>query len=244
MEKQEKIKGIVMGVVKHSDTHSVVTLYTPSHGRLPVLARTGGTSAGARALRARMQPLMQIEAAVSIKSGREVQRLGKSALLYITPSLIADPYKHIISAFIADFLNRLLRDNTPDHALWEYLSGALRAFDGMDSGIANFHVALAATLTYFVGIAPDVATYQTGDIFDMRAGTYIGHDPHHNDILRGDEAKVPLWLSRLNIVNCKALRLSGEERSAILDGLLRYYAIHFPGIDRLRSATILRSLFR
>ncbi len=243
MEKQEKIKGIVLSVVKYSDTHSVVTLYTPDHGRLPVLARTGGKSPGARALKARLQPLMQIEAAVSIKSGREVQKLGKSALLHITPTLLSHPYKHIISAFIADFLNRLLRDATPDSGLWEYLSGALRAFDAMERGIANFHIALPASLAYFVGIAPDISGYAPGYVFDMRAGTYLDYNPGHADVLTGDMAKAPIWLSRLNIINCKAIRLSGKERSEILEGLLHYYSIHVPGMENLRSADVLRSLF-
>jgi hypothetical protein len=40
------------------------------------------------------------------------------------------------------------------------------------------------------------------------------------------------------------LRLSGEERSDLLDRILKYYNLHLPGIRQMRSLQVLKEIFR
>jgi hypothetical protein len=42
----------------------------------------------------------------------------------------------------------------------------------------------------------------------------------------------------------ETMLLQGEERSELLERILRYYSLHLAGIRQFRSLTVLRELFR
>jgi len=41
-----------------------------------------------------------------------------------------------------------------------------------------------------------------------------------------------------------SMHLQGEERSELLERILRYYSLHLAGMRQFRSLTVLRELFR
>lgn len=238
----QKIHGIVLSVVRHSDRHNVVTLYTPERGRIAFLVPAGGASASARSRRALLQPLSLIEAEVRLHSGRELIPLSRFAPGAVLASIYFDPLKRTVAFFLAEFLGRLLRDSPPDMSLWNYITASLRAFDAMRRGAGNFHILFIWGILPYAGIRPDMESWRPGAVFDMREGRFTLSLPLHSDWLAAEEAAVMPLLDRLTPANCHRWRTTGANRSRILAGMLRYMAIHFPGMASLKSADILRSL--
>ncbi len=240
---REKITGIVLDITRHSDRLSVVTLYTRSRGRISFLSPVG-TSKGGRLRQARLQPLAVIDADIKFRNTTELQHLGSFSLHEVWSSIYFDPVKRLITLFLAEFLNRLMRASMPDELMWDYIFDSLRLLDRMNAGVADFHIAFLSSLLTFAGIQPDCTDYRPGMVFDMQAGVFVDRLPSHSDYLKGEEARFASLLSRINFSNVRALHLNGNLRHEILEKLLRYYAIHFPGTANLRSLDVIHDIFR
>lgn len=239
----EKFTAIVIDVTRHSDRYDIVTLYTRQRGRLAFLS-PAGSGRTARMRQARLLPLAAIEGDFRFKPTAELQKLGAFAPLEVWAGIYGDPVKQMIAMFLSEFLNRLLRATMPDAALWDYLYGSLRLFDRMQDGLADFHVVFLASLLPFAGIQPDLSTYSNGMLFDLQSGRFTLSLPPHRDYLGPDEAAVVPTVCRLSFANVSRLRLTAAGRARIIELLLRYYAIHFPGTANLKSLDVLRQVFR
>lgn len=239
----EKITGIVLETVRHNDRHDIVTVYTRERGRVPFLVPSSSTKAG-RMRRARLQPLAVISADINFSSKSEIQRLNSFTPEALWPGIHSDPVRQSIAIFITEFLGRLLRESAPDPNLWDYIAGSVAVLDSIDRGLPNFHIIFLSRLTRLLGIRPDTHGSHTAVCFDLRDGVYKRAHPLHNDVVTGGNLRWAAILGRLDYVHAPYLRLNGAGRRALLDGLLRYYAIHFPGLDRLKSPEILTAIFR
>ena len=238
----EKISGIVLDITRHNDRHNVVTLYTRSRGRVSFLSSGGGGRSG-RLRASRLQPLAVIEGDINFKQNAELQKLGSFSLAFVWSGIYFHPLKAMMSLFLSEFLNRLLRASMSDEGLYDYIVGALRLFDGMDKGFTDFHIAFMASLLPFMGIQPDSSEWKPGSFFDLRNGTFTEDRPPHTDVLEGEEAAMAAKISDMDFSNIADYSLDNEGRRRLLEGLLRYYAIHYPGTSSLRSLEVLRNMF-
>lgn len=238
----EKIQGIVIDTVKHSDRHNVVTLFTKTRGRMTFLSAAGTGKTG-RLRNARLLPLSAVEANVNIHSNRELQFLGAVTPLEIWGDIYFNPIKSSLILFISEFLNRYLRDASPDSTAWEFITASIRALDATKHSVANFHIWFLIRFLDFAGIAPDMSEYENGDSFDMRKGIPVAEALPHRDILSPAETYVLSLLSRITLGNMSRYRFNGPERRKVVERILQYYSIHFPGLSSLKSPAVLAEIF-
>lgn len=236
----ERLNAIVLGRVKHSDRSDIVTFYTRERGRM-ALAVGAGNGKAARQRRGQLLPLSQLELTAHMDAARDVGRLSVISPVRLSGGIFLDPVKTAVGMFVTEFLGKLVRDAPADTKMWDYVAEALRLLDTMPPGrgVGNYPLALLASLTAFAGIMPDVTGWRSDRIFDMRGGEFSDLRPGHRDIVEKEEARSVRTLSRLTFANCGRLRLSREDRRRILEGLLRYYAIHLPGTGGMKSPEVL-----
>ena len=253
---REKLQAVVLGTVRHSDRVNVVNLYTDTRGRLAVMSTPPGQSKAGRMRAAALMPLSIISTEINFRQTSELQRLGAVTPVRANSGNCGNPAKSAVALFLCEFLTRLLRESAPDAELWRFLTLSIAELD-RTPWPAHFYLPFLAGLTRFTGIEPDVTDYTPGSYFDMRQGCYVPFHPAHNDVLTPTPARVlrsgrvvetpgaayaPRLLMRLRYDTAARLKLSLAVRRELLDGLLRYYAIHLPGADRLNSLDVLRSL--
>lgn len=239
----EKIQAIVLGTVRHTDRHNVVTLYTRTRGRMAVLSPSGA-GRSARMRNARLQPMSVIETDIDIRNGRDLPRLGQFAPVCVWREICFNPVKSSLAMFAAEFLGRLMRDSSPDAATWDYIYSALQVLDASPaSRLANWHIALLVSLLGFSGIMPDPSTWEPGRWLDMREGRFTVFPPSHADRLEPGYAAAARTLMRMDFFNAPRYRFSRAERREATSMLLRYFSIHFPGVANLRSPEILGEIF-
>lgn len=239
----EKFTAIVLDITRHNDRHNIVTVFTRERGRVVFLSPCGSGKSG-KMRQSRLQPLAVIEGDMRFSQTAELQKLGSFSLHEVWTDIYFNPIKQMIALFLSEFLNRLLRASMPDPDMWDYIESSLRLFDGMHTGVADFHISFMASLLPFAGIQPDASEYKPGMVFDMRAGVFADRLPPHPDYLQGDEARFASIVSRINFANVRALRLNSESRRRILGKLLSYYSIHYPGTANLRSLAVIGDVFR
>lgn len=238
----EKFQGIVLDVIRHSDRHNIVTLFTRSRGRISFLSPAGGGTKG-RMRQSRLMPLAVIEGDMSFRQTSDLQRLGTFSMHRVWGNIYFHPVKQLIALFLSEFLNRLLRATMPDENLWDYIVDSLTLLDNMQHGISDFHIAFLASLLPFMGIQPDGTRYEKGKVLDMQAGQFCSRIPPHKDYLEGNDARLAAIMIRINFSNVKALRLNGDIRHRILVELLHYYGIHYPGMSNLKSLEVIHDMF-
>ncbi len=244
---KESIKGIVLGTVKHSDRHNITNIYTRERGRVAFLS-PAGSSKKSRQTSARLQPLSIIEGEASISSTRDIHNLSSITPLKVWRTLYFDPLKSSIVLFLSEFLTRLLRDAPPEPRLWDFIAYSINVLDATENrtASANFHITFLISMSYMMGIQPDLSGYQDGMEFDMKSGIMT----YPFNVMSGNSLRIDAYrssflptLARINYTNARFFRFSGRERAELIDSIIKYYNIHFPGCDNLKSLDILKEIF-
>ncbi|MDE5851104.1 MAG: DNA repair protein RecO [Muribaculaceae bacterium] len=245
---KEKITGIVLGTVRHSDRHNVTGIYTRERGRMSFLT-PAGSSRQSRQAAACFQPLSVIEAQVSINPTRDLHIPTATSRAEVWRTIYYDPMKMTVAMFLSEFLNRLLRESPPEPNLWDFILQSIILLDASDdnTAIANFHITFLIGMMRMTGIFPDLSGYSAGMEFDMKSGRMIMPYSLQGGArgLRIDAERAAFLpkLMRINYANSHYFCFNGKERSEILNEILRYYGCHFPGCDHLKSLEILKEVF-
>lgn len=242
----EKIEGIVIDVVKHTDRHNVVTLFTRSHGRMAFLVPAARTKAGM--MRNAVINLMNVVGSdINIRPGKDLYNLRQVTPLRLWHGIYADPLKSSLLFFIAEFCNKLLRQYPPDEKVWQYIVESLEVLDSLPHrGVANFHICFLINMLTLTGIKPDVK-WKPGDCFDMLSGGMIDDQQdfftRKTAPLPTEESRhIPLLL-RMTYRNMGYYRFNRMQRNRVLDRLLEFYSTHLPLGNRYKSVEILREVF-
>lgn len=238
----EKITGIVIDIVRHTDRANVVTLFTSTRGRLSFISPVGKGRSGSQR-NSRLMLLSAVETDVNFRENRTLQMLGQVWPAAIWRNIYFDPMKSSIAMFMSEFLNRYLRDAQPDPPLWEYTFRMIALLDAAGAETINVHLAFLKGFLHFAGIYPDLNDFEPGDYFDMRSGIAVADRPDHRDFLMPSEASRFMALLRADIMDVSAYRFLPGGRREALGWLLRYHAVHFPGLSALKSPSILAELF-
>lgn len=238
----EKVHGIVLDVVKHNDRNNIVTLFTRERGRVACLSGVGN-GRSARLRNARLMPLSVIESDINFQGNKSLQLLREFESAEVWRDLYYNPVKGSIVMFIAEFLHKYLRESHPDGVTYDFIVASLRVLDEMERGVSNFHIWFLVHFLHLAGICPDLSNYEEGDLLDMEKGELVpGSFPTRTTLSAADTRGLQL-LFRISSRNMHRFRLNGGERSRILNLLLRYYALHFPGLGNFKTLDILHSLF-
>ncbi len=244
---KQHISGIVLGTVKHSDRHNVTSIYTRERGRMAFLS-PAGSSKNSRLTSSRLQLLSLIEAEANISPTRELHVLSSILPINVWRTLYYDPLKSAVVMFLSEFLTRLLRDAPSEPRLWDFIANSISILDATENraAIANFHITFLISLSYMMGIQPDVSDFKEGMEFDMKSGSMVyPFNAISSNSLRIETSRAALlpMITRINYANSRFFRFSGKERSELIDWIIKYYGLHFPECDNLKSLEIMKEIF-
>lgn len=237
-----KIYGIVTDLLKHSDRHNVLTLFTRSHGRLTFLSPAGNGKAS-RVRNASLLPLSVITTEVNINPNKELHFLGSFQRELLWKDIYFHPVKSSIALFISEFVNNYIRFSGADEKIWDFIVKSTRILDNTHGSLANFHLAFLIDFMSYSGIRPDLSEWREDAWFDMRGGVMSIMPPPHRDILTPQSASILPLLARLNLRTFRVFKMNAAQRRELLKGLLKYYGLHFPGISNLKSPAVLAEVF-
>ncbi len=233
---------VALRTIKYNDKHSILSVYSLEMGRLSFLVPAGnGREANRR--RALLMPLSIFECVANIKPNSELHTMRDVKISLPLHGIHSNPMKGTIALFIADVLNVVMRESQSDNATFAFLVEAITRFDVMNEGVANFHLCFLYQLGRFIGIEPDISTYQDGAVFDMQEGRFRMTPPLHHKYLSGDDARVVAMMSRITFDNMRFYKFNRIQRNNLLDKILEYYTIHYSSLSQMQSLDVLRSLW-
>lgn len=239
----ETLHCIALRTIKYSDSRSILSAWSAERGYVSFAMPAGkGREAGRR--RALTMPLAAFEGVCDIRGDRDVMFIRDLKPMHVGMAMISDPAKLAMALFLAEVFEKLLRNSQHDDAL------SLIIFDTVDAlnrtnprGVANFALWTLYRLTVPLGIEPDMSDWRPHALFDIEAARWRMSLSTAGTSFGGDEAKAIRMLSRLNRENIERLRMTRDTRRAMLEGLLRYYDLHFCKITPLHSLDVVSELF-
>ncbi len=240
LEKMQRIRGIVLRTVKVGDSSLVVDLFTEQHGRMSFVAHVSSSGRRRSSGAAFWRPLNMVEFDAEVHGQGRLPHVRGVRLTENYADLPYQPVKQMLAMFLAEFLSRVLRGETADGPLYDYLTTSLRWLDTARESYANFHVVFLLRLSQFVGIWPNIEEQSSGRCFDLRSGTFVSAPPMHRDFLSPDEARLLPLLMRMNYATMHLFRFTREQRRRVLQVLLDFYRLHLPLVGELRSVDVLR----
>jgi DNA repair protein RecO (recombination protein O) len=189
------------------------------------------------------QPLNMFRLELYHYENRELNNLKELSLSFIPKNIPGDIYRSAITLFISELLYSVIKEEDVNRMLYGFIESSVMSLDEMNEGISNFHLWFLVAFTDYTGIGPSPTTLKDY-CFDMISGQFIQSPPSHPDYIEPRTSAILNRLLQMPADKLGELRLSGEERSELLDKILKYYNLHLPGIRQIRSLQVMKEIFR
>jgi DNA repair protein RecO (recombination protein O) len=238
---QIKTTGIVLHSIKHTDSSTIITVYTRQFGRVSYMVY--GVNKKKSVCRAAfLQPLSIVEMDVFHIPGKDIQRIKDMKMECQFTSIPFNPIKNSVALFLSEILFRTLRQTEPDENLFLFLENSIQQLDCCEEGIANFHLVFLIKLSRYLGFEPNMED-NNGKYFDLMNGVFLKNKPLHAHFLLPEAATDFVFLLQTDYSNMHKLILTREKRTNLLKSLVEYYRLHIPEFHGLHSLAVLQSLF-
>ncbi len=240
----ESLRCVALRTIKYDDRRSITTAGSRERGRVSFIIPSGN-SREAQRRRALMQPLCLFEGESDIRPGRELLTIRDVKPLHVLSDLCYDPAKALVSMFISEALEHILRESPPDVMLTDFIFDSVIRLDAMRRavGVANFPVLFLYKLGLFLGIAPDTGEWAPGRLFDMTEGRYRVSAPTHGRWLDASDSKAVVLLHRMSFAASERIGISRAVRRRMLDGIMEYYGMHHTPLNNLKSLPVVSEIF-
>ena len=214
---KSKAELIILNHTKFGENSIVLHTLSSEYGRRGFLVKVSPRTAMALFL-----PLNILEA--------EVTENPKSSLWFARNFVSVNPlngirstiHKNTMTLFMSEVLYRVVKDQTNEDGLADWLKGQILTLDALQSDFANFHLLFLLNLCAALGFDPDLA----------------GLAPFADKKLIHIEA-----LLKTPFAEALLLPLSGADRNAIAESILKYIEYHTESAVNVRSLAVLREIY-
>jgi DNA repair protein RecO (recombination protein O) len=239
----QKTRGIILHSIKYGDSGMITSVYTEQYGRLSFISQ-GIRSKKSLVKGSYLQSLFLVEIEFYYKPGRDLQRMKEIKNLIPFASLPFEITKSTQAIFIAEILNKVLREEESQVALFEYLFNSIRLLDMLEEGIANFYLVFLVQFSRFLGFGPTNNFSEETPYYDMMAGIFVALPPGHPQYLNKEESTVFSRLLTMTFQNLTELTLEKSIRRSLPERLVEYFSIHTGTNLNIKSLDIIREIFQ
>lgn len=217
-----KTRGIVFRFTKYGDTSIIVTIFTERFG-LQAYMINGVRSKSSKSKIALYQPLTLLDLVVYYRENANINRIKEVKCLYPFQSLAIDIKKSVIGMFLAEILNKTVKEESHANEVFQFLFQSLVTLDAAEKKYENFHL-----------------------IFLIKLSRYLGFGAHNlNEVLGSRVADNDVENLLTKLINADYhddLVISGIQRRLILDYLLQFFNDHIDTLGEVRSIQVLREV--
>ena len=208
---------IVLNHTKFGENSIVLHTLSREYGRRSFLLRVGKKTGMALFL-----PLNILEATVVENPKASLWTAHGFSSRYPLAGIRSNLYKNSMTLFMSEVLYRVVKEDTNEEGLADWLKKQILTLNALESDFSNFHLLFLLSLCGILGFAAD----------PRGLAPFAGGHLRHVDPL-------------LTLPFEQALRypLRGEDRSGIARAVLAYLEHHTESAIRIRSLDVLHDLF-
>jgi len=239
----EKTRGIVLHQIKYTDSGIIVQLYTRRFGRQSVLIKGVRNKKSGRHI-VFFQPMFILDLVMYHRESRDLHVLKEFSAWYVPTDISAEVRKSCVAIFLGEVLSSVLREESPQEEMYDYIEKSIIYFDQCRTGYANFHIAFLSRLSSFLGFEPSRGRGTDNLYFDMINGAFVPFPPEHNNFADKKISGILSDFFYLSLDRMDQISLTGSLRNEVLEALVRYYSLHLPGLKKINSIEVLKEIFR
>ena len=217
-----KTRGIVFRFVKYGETSIIASIFTELFGLQSYIVN-GIRSKSAKNRIALYQPLTLLDLVVYHREHANINRVSEVKCLYPYQTIPTNINKATIAMFIAEVLNKTIKEESHAQELSDFLIGSLISFDQIEGRTANFHLVFLLRLARFLGFGAQ----------------------HANEVLgtRTTSAENEHILSQLlSAEYFDQIEMQNSSRREILDLIIKFFADHIENLGEIKSIQVLREV--
>lgn len=258
---------IILNTTKFRENQLVLHTLSRVHGRRSFLVRVGKQASMALFL-----PLNLLEGDVTENPKSTLWTIRNLSALHPLNGIRGNLHKNTMTLFMSEVLFRALREGAVEEGLFDWCRKTILTLDAMESDFSNYPIRflleLAAALGFsptFESVAPFVGSGLTGHIASQAPGTasqtsgtasqpsgMAGYAPRPAGNAPGNTPDAPGSFNHLRTLQAflgatfsesMLIPLSGADRNAIAEELVRYLEFHTELPLNIRSLKVLRELY-
>lgn len=227
-------KAIVLQAIKHGDKKFILKLYTQHNGLV-----TAAVALNKNIRASNIFPLSLINVELILKQNKEVHQVTEAGSYYILADIPNSLSKLSIAQFINEILIKAIKESATNQHLYEFIESCLVYLNDTKTEFINLHLYFLAELTKFFGVEPQNNYSAQTPYFDCREGQFA---PMSLAFPLGLGKEDSFLFSEFLKVNSLKSKISNEQRHIILEVLLAYYRLHFPGFNTIKSLEVLKEV--
>jgi len=231
-------RGIVLSTVKYSETSLICKIYTEKLGIQSYIIN-GVRKQKSVHKAALLQSLSLLDMVVYYKPGRDLHRIKEIRVDYLFTEIPFDIRKSTIALFMAEVLQKCVREEEENEVLFQYLHSTIIDLDEREKGLAYVPLLLLLRLSLYLGFFPNMNSSVSCPYFDLREGCFVAELPNYNEFLDETDSRQLNALLNHVLDDTQVLSMGSESRKDLLQGLLQYYQLHMPHFRKLNSVEVL-----
>lgn len=217
-----KTRGIVFRFVKYGETSIIVSVFTELFGLQSYIVNGIRSKSGKNKI-ALYQPLTLLDLIVYHREHANINRIKEVKCIYPYHSIPTNIHKSTIAMFIAEILNKTVKEESHAQELSEFLIRSLISLDQMDGRTENFHLVFLLKLSRFLGFGAHHVT----DVLGTRT-TSMENEQILSRLISSD------YFDHIPMRN--------SQRREILDLVIKFFADHVENLSEIKSIQVLREI--
>lgn len=220
-----KSKGIVLSYIKYGDTSIIARIFTEEYGYGSYIVNSIRSQKSKKSI-GYFQPFSILDLVLYVKESRELQRVSEFKNHIPLHHIHQDMTKSTITLFLTEVFSKLLQfDQSPNQTLYAFAEDSIQTFDGLKTGVGNFHLQFLLKIGLHLGFEIEEAEHLFSSINKLA--------PRTEDHL--------LFEKMLRDPYGTVYELNRNMRIEMLEAILNFYQ-HHGQISRPKSLDVLRSI--
>ncbi len=220
-----KTRGVVLSYLKFKESSIIVKIFTERFG-LQSYVVNGVRSAKSRQKMGLFQPLTLVDMVVYHKGDGKLTRISEIRCAIPFRSIPFDLKKITLAIFLAEMLEKVLKEEEENTKQFEFLTVSLCTLDELEEGYQNFHLHFLLQLTRYLGFFPE--SLQN---FYFEAHTRPLSEEHDQ-----------LLDAMLQQVRYGLLPMRATIRRELLQQIIDFYEGNLGGMGPVKSLTVLQTV--
>ncbi len=239
-----KTRGIVLRSIKYGETSLVVTIFTELFGVQTYMVNGVRTAKKSSAKANHFQPVAILDLVVYHNENKQMQRIREFSWAVLYNSLLSDVIKNSIASFMAELIQKCLKQPEPNTDLYNFCEESFLQLDKSDKIVAaNFALFFTLHLTHFFGFRMAGNFSSDNQVLDLQEGSFIDHQPTHPNFIEGKNAELTAQLLKvMQPVELVEFKLNHEIRRNLLLRYLEYYALHIHDFGQMKTLMVLQEV--
>jgi len=239
----QKSRSVILHQLKYTDSGIIVQSYTRDFGRVSIIVK-GMRSKKSGKHNVFFQPLSILDLVFYYKGTRSVQILRDFSLSYSPAGIYSDVRKSTIALFLGEMMTSVLREESPNQGMFDFIESSVKYFDQSVSAFSNFHISFLIGLSSYLGFEPGLRSDPANRYFDLENGIFTTMPPVHGNYADPEISAILADFFRSSFNEAQSIPLTGILRNEVLETLIKFYSTHLPGLKKINSLDVLKEIFK